>query len=278
MKLLEHLDSNNLMLINIIYHRGTKGTEYNDYLDIIYKNLKTGEKHLETIENPEIEIYFAKEDCRDYNYNLSFIEMENAVMHRCKFKDLAFYIAKEAGPEYVNYVKNAIQTKNRGAINNIHKYRYVFGSDYDIENWYRIQWFLHNNNDKEKKITKQYLDIEVDSIEIEGFPTGGNCPINAVTIVDEEDMTAHVFLLRNEKNPLIQEFEDTIDEFIEELHEDFDEVYGEIDYRFYMYDDERELIIDLFKLINTLKRDFLMIWNMGRFVAPYNSDVISKSL
>lgn len=35
-----------------------------------------------------------------------------------------------------------------------------------------------------------------------------------------------------------------------------------------MYDDEMDLVRDMFKLINTMKRDFLMIWNMG-FDLPY---------
>ena len=269
MKFLPHRDKEETMLVNIIYHNGSRETDYNDYLDIVYKDLRTGEKFVETIENPEIEIYFTKEQFRNYDYNKAFLELEEAEMHTCRYKDLPFYIAKQAGEKYVNYIKSCIQNKNRSAINNIHKYIYVFGSDYDIENWYRIQWVLHNDNDKKKPITKQFADIEVDSIDIEGFPRDGECPINAVTIVDEDSMTSYTFLLRNEKNPQIQQFEDSIDEFVEELHAEFDETYGYIDYRFYMYDDEREMLKDVFKLINMLKRDFLLIWNGMGFDIPY---------
>ena len=46
MRILEHLDKDNLMLVNIIYHNPKKQTDYIDYLDIIYKDLKTGEKKL----------------------------------------------------------------------------------------------------------------------------------------------------------------------------------------------------------------------------------------
>lgn len=268
MEFLEHLDKNNIMLVNTIYHNGNKGTEWKDYLDIIYKDLKTGEKHLETLECPEMEIYFTKEEARDYDFNKTFIELEDTEAHVAKYKDLPFYIAKQAGPDYLNFVKDKIQTRDRGAINNVHKYKYVFGSDYDIENWYRIQWYLTKHNEKEKPLTKQFLDIEVDSIDTEGFPGDGECPINAVTIVDEEDLVSYTFLLRNDKNPQIEEFENSIEEFEADLHEAFDETYGEIDYKFYMYDEEDKLIIDMFKLINTLKRDFILIWNMG-FDIPY---------
>lgn len=268
MKILDHLDSENIMLVNLIYHSPKKDYDYKDYLDIIYKDLRTGEKKLHTIEEPEIEIYFAKEEARDYDYNKSFIEFKDVEMHRCKYKDLPFYIAKVAGQEYVNYIKNAIQTNNSSKIKNIHKYKYVFGSDYDIENWYKIQWFLNNHNDKEKPLTKMFLDIEVDSIDIEGFPSDGDCPINAVTIVDEESMTSFTFLLRNERNTQIKQFENNVDEVVQEMNDMFEESYGKIEYRFYMYDDERDMLVDVFKLINTLKRDFLLVWNMS-FDIPY---------
>jgi DNA polymerase elongation subunit (family B) len=268
MRILEHLDKENIMLVNTVYHNGSKATEYKDHLDIIYKDLKTGEKKLATIETPEVEIYFAKEHAINNKFNRTFIEIENTEMHVCKYKDLAYYIAKQAGPDYVQFYHEKLKTRNRGAVQNLHKYKNVFGSDYDIENWYRIQWFLNNHNDKPKPLTKQYLDIEVDSIDIEGFPKDGDCPINAVTIVDEEDLVSYTFLLRNEKNPQIQEFEDTIEDFVKELHEAFDETYGDIEYKFYMYDDERDLIRDMFKLINTLKRDFILIWNMA-FDIPF---------
>lgn len=268
MDALKHLDKDNTMLVNVIHHRATKDTNWKDYLDIIYKDLRTKEKKVITIDSPEMDIYFVKEEARDFEYNKSFIELENLEQHTCKFKDLPFYIANQAGPEYMNFIKDAIQKRNRGTIPNIHKYRYVFGSDYDIENWYRIWWYLNMDNNKPKPLTKQFLDIEVDSIDVEGFPKPGECEINAVTIVDENDLTSFTFLMRNDKNPLIQEFEENIDDFVKDLHEAFDDTYGELEYRIYMYDDERELIKDMFKLINTMKRDFLLIWNMG-FDIPY---------
>lgn len=264
MKFLGDIGNKNLMLINTLYHRATKENDYCDFMDIIYKDLDTDSKHLVTIKNPQMEIFFAREEARNYTHNRNFIEIPNAYSKIVPYKSLEMEIAKEAGDNYVKMIQECRRNRNMSAIRNIHKYRYVFASDYDIENWYKIQWMLEYENNKPKKITKQYLDIEVDSIDTEGFPKDGECPINAVTIVDEESMTSYTFLLRNEKNPQIEEFEKGIDSFIEELHEAFDETYGRLEYKFYMYDEYNEigLIKDMFKLINTLKRDFLMIWNM----------------
>lgn len=264
-----NIDIENTMLINIIYHNKKKENDYNDYLDIITKDLITGEKFLTTIENPQIDIYFTKEEYRNYDYNKIFIELDKTERHRVNYQSITNYIAAMAGPNYQKYIKNSIETKNYARINNIHKYKYVFGSDINIENFYRIQWVLNYDNDKPKPVTKMFLDIEVDIIDIDGFPKDGEAPINAVTLVDEFTRQVFTFLLDNPNNPQIQEFKDDIEEFIEELHNDFEEFYGKLKYNIFMYNDESQMLIDVFKLINTLKRDFLMIWNGTRFDIPY---------
>lgn len=261
MKFLPHRKKEDTMFINAIYHNKKLGGG-TDYLEIVYKDLNTGEKFVESIPNPEIDIYFAKEEYRDYNYNKAFMELDKTEMHTTKYNGLPFYIANQAGPQHQNFMEQCKQTGDWGRLNEIHKYQYVFGSDYEIETWVKIQWLLHNDNDRKKPITKQFLDIEADTIDFEGFSKNGECPINAVTIVDEETLEVHTFLLRNNANPLIREFEDTIDKFTESLHDAFDETYGCLNYMIYMYDDELEMLRNIFRLINTLKRDFLLIWNM----------------
>ena len=262
MKFLDpRVDKNDVMLCDILYQHGNRDTDYIDYLDIIYKNIKTGEKILKTIEKPQMELYFTKDEYRDYDYNKSFIEIDKCDKHTCDYKSLPWYIAKQAGEKYVSQLKTYMETGRYREINKIHAYPYVFGSDIPIDTFYRVNWLLEYDNEEMKPLTKQFLDIEVDSIDIEGFPRDGECPINAITIVDDTNMACYTFLLNNPNNPQIKEFVDNIDDFIDELHQDFDESYGVLDYQIFMYDDERDLIQSTFRLINTLKRDFLLIWN-----------------
>ena len=51
------INKENIMLIDILYHGANKRNDYTDALDIIYKDIDTGKKHLKTIEEPEIDIY-----------------------------------------------------------------------------------------------------------------------------------------------------------------------------------------------------------------------------
>lgn len=262
-----HKDS--LMLLDVIYHRANKDNDRVDCIDIIYKDLKTNEKHLKSIKNPEMEIYFLKDEYRNYTYNKTHMEIEKCEKHTCQYKSLPWYIAKQAGQDYVNELKRMIEMKQYRDLNRIQSYPYVFGSDMPIDTYYRIMWKLNYDNELNKPLTKTFLDIEVDIIDHVGVPTKGECPINAVTIVDEESKSVFTLLLNNPDNPLIKEFMDDISNFDKELHEMFDESYGYLQYRIFMYDDEKELIKNIFRLLNSLKRDYCLIYNGMGFDLPY---------
>ena len=143
------------------------------------------------------------------------------------------------------------------------------------------------------------MDIETDSLEVRGFPDAEVCPIDLVTVIDDVEKISYTFALvgrecvekdisafhgndidkkieremhRRElyKSRLKQEkeFIDDIEGVKKELHEMFDETYGIKDYKFYFYEDEATMLIRLFSLINTIKRDVILIWNMS-FDIPY---------
>ena len=247
----------------MLYHPPRKENDREDTLDIIYKTISTGEKHIKSIKIPQIEIYFVKEQYRNYTHNKTFMEISKCDKHTCEYRKLTRYIAENAGPDYVNEYKRMLESGQYRDIQKFHTYPYVFGSDIGIETFYRVNWLMEYDNDKPKRLTKIYLDIEVDTIDIVGFCRDGECPINAVTIVDEITMTSYTFLLDNDKNEQIEEFKHNIGPLVDELHEMFDDSYGVLDYKIFMYDNEKEMLISIFKLINMLKRDVCLIWNMG---------------
>ena len=270
----KYTKTENLMLINMLYNKKRNKKE-DDSIDIIYKDLSTGKKYLEHIKNPPMEIFFTKPEYRTYDYGKYVMPLEQVEPFKTTTNRVLFDIANNAGGAYAEYLRNCVLTKNRNALKNLHKYKYVMASDYDPEAYYRIQWGLEYNNDKIKKITKLYSDIEVDGIGIEGFVDGGIAPINAIALIDEESKTCYSFLLRNEKNPLISEFEENIEEVKKECDELFTEFYGKWEYKILMYDekDEIKMIRDYFSLVHALKRDFIMFWNM-KFDANYFIDRI----
>lgn len=253
----------NIKLNDVMYHRGNRENDYTDALDIIFTDVRNGQKYLRTIEKPEIDIYFVKKELQDFDYNKNYIPIKDTYMKRVRYKNVIYEIAKEAGSDYQNFLKECDQSGNYNRKKNIHfYYKYVFGSDLEIEPLYRIYWQLQYNNDKSYNPSLLFSDIEVDIKDIKGFPKNGNCPIILDSIFDRETKTMYTLCLRNKDNPLIQEFEDNIDDFVTDLHKDFDESYGsDLQYKILMYDKEEDLIRDIFNIINTLKRDYCLWWN-----------------
>ena len=134
MKFLKNkVDEKNIMLTNMIYHRPSKDQNWNDSLDIVYKNVKTEKKYVEHITNPEMICYLVKPEFRNYDYNKEYIELDKTTAYKVPYKNIPAWIAKQAGPEFVNQMRYWIDSGNRGAINNFHKWRYVFGTDIDIK-------------------------------------------------------------------------------------------------------------------------------------------------
>ena len=110
------------------------------------------------------------------------------------------------------------------------------------------------------------------------FPEMGECPINAVSYI--YNGTVHSFLLRDSNNPLIEEFEKSINaDLFQELHQFVINAVGgikkaekyhidQLSYEFSFFDEEIALIQNLFMLINKQEPDFLLAWNMA-FDIPY---------
>ncbi|MDD3172124.1 MAG: DNA polymerase domain-containing protein [Herbinix sp.] len=263
MKFLGNIDTSNKSLLSTIYH------DRDDALDIVLKDNDSNKKYLYTVVKPKMEIYIVKPEFRDYQHNKIYIETDKCDKYLLQYKNMPFDIPKILGGEYLDLLDEFKRTRDFSLLKTFNKSPYLFGTDYDIENWYRVQWRLEYENMKQKRLTRAFLDIEVDGIDFEGVPTRGVCPINAVTLIDQETNVSYTLLLENDKNPLIEEFKNNLDDFDRELHESFDKVYGsDIEYRISFFEDERDLIKTLCKLINTINRDFLMIWNIA-YDLPY---------
>lgn len=273
----KHTKTEDLMLVNVLYNYASPETEWKDSIDIIYKDLSNGMKYVEHIEEPEMDIYMTKPEYRNYDYNKFVLPLDQVEKVRVTCKGVTKDIAKMAGGKYAQFYRQCQETRNRRATKNLHKYRYVMASDYDPESYYRIHWGIEYSNDTQKKITKLYSDIEVDGINHPGFVTGGVAPINAIALLDEKTKKCYSFLLRNDKNPQIAELENNIDDLKKECKELFEDFYGEWDYNFLFYDEKDEIVMlkDYFRLIHSLKRDFLLFWNMN-YDANYFMDRIKE--
>lgn len=269
----------NITIMNTLFWRGVDGNKLRDYLSLVYKDYDTGLKYVEEIVDPDYEYYMANPDSR-VDYNRLFIPESEATAIIVPYKDLEKDIAKRVGLKDYFYenVKNGNRSENR----KLHLHYDVFNSDMNIEDHY-MHRFSRTYKNEAGAITKAFFDIESDTISMLGdFPEPGECPINAISLILQEQKHIYVFLLRKKSNPQIAEFEEQVKSgaIYNELNEFIIQAVGGpkiaekykvgFNYSFLFYDEEDEinLIKDLFNAINAFKPDFALAWNMG-FDLPY---------
>lgn len=279
------INKDNAMLLDIQYAKANKKEKTPDYLYIIWKNLDSGEKHLQIVPEPMMEIYFEKPEYRNHKYNKNYAKLEEVDKKVVKYKDIIYAIVDDMGDIGKQKLQNYFNTGNYQGLKEFYIYPYVYGADYDIRVWYRYKWLEEFDNDRTKEITKGFLDIEVDTLEAIGMPNPVFNPIDLVTVIDSSTKTSYTFALvgvecpdnnADEKKKLMYEhrlqeqdyYSSHVDELEYEAHKMFDENYPGMEYKFYFYKDERKLLVHLFQLINKLKLDFIQIWNIS-FDIPY---------
>ena len=269
-----------ITIVNTAYHFPVKqedGKYSKDNLMIVFRDNTTGKKDHTIIEKPDYEFYMANDDVL-IPHHLQTIEEDKVHKVVAPYCELEKTIAQLTGNEEF-YWEN-IRMGNRNANKQLHFLKNVFASRFNIEDHYRFR-FAQEYKNNIFNIKKAYFDIEADTIDMMGdFPEMGECPINALSYINDSDNSINVFLLRNEKNPLIAEFEKEVasgkihrelQEFIiNHVSPKLAEQYGMTNFKiaFYFYDEEIRLIQDFFLLVNKQEPDFLIAWNMA-FDIPY---------
>ena len=281
MLLKNYPEGSDVTILNNFYCYPKKNEETGKWdkgsMTIVYKDNITGKKYNECIEDPDYEYYVSD---TQLGYHPLFIEESKVRKVSTPFTQLEKSIATET--DNLNFYLENINQGNRKANKLLHTVNEVFNSDMNIEDHYRFRFDKAYQN-KPFTVTKAFFDIEADTINMKGdFPEPGECPINAITIICQEQKKFYTFLLRNDKNPQIAEFEKNINENLFEKIKTLvrDTVGGwkkevkygldKFDYQFLFYDEDKELdlIRDLFRLINTYQPDFVLAWNMA-FDIPY---------
>ena len=288
-------EKDSAMLCDIMYMSPDKAQGTCDKLYTIWKDLDTGDKHLIVTDEPSMDIFFTKPEYRTHDYNKNYEHIDKVDKVRVKYRDIPFVVANEMGNKGMDLLSQIKSTKNYARLREVHLHPYAYGTDFDVRAWYRMQWKERYDNDRTKVIDKGYLDIEADGLTHTGMVTPQTCPINAVTLINDKTRESFTFLLmtptefslniknKTEKDIRYEQYInslydkqredqqymiDHMSEFVQELHDLFDETYGWIDYNIMFYNDERKMLVHMWQLINIWKLDMIGIWNMP-FDIPY---------
>lgn len=284
------IEGRNPTLINVTYIRPTKDNGQREVFEVIYKT-EDGLVH-KSEEPPLADIYFVKPEFRDYNYNKPQERMERMEKVRVPISKIRHTIAEAMGDEGEALIKRAFQERNYKLLDQLYRWPYCYGCDFQPEYYFMKNWYEKYELGR-PRLSKSFLDIETDlmdyTLDMDNIPSTAYSPVNLITIILEETKECYTFALKpyvpSKSGRTAQEYEERyrmyekqladhnylmshMSEFIADLHDSFDGTYGHLDYHIREYEEEIELIADVFRLINTRKPNFCMIWNM-RFDIQY---------
>ena len=207
----EFPEGSDLTIMNTYYnfpvYQEDKGKVCDDFICLVYKDNRTGQKGYKIITQPEYTYYKAKEGL-NLDYNRLFIERDKVEPITVKFKDLEKSIAEQTNN--IEFYKQNVVNRDKSSNRKLHTEPSIFFSDSNIEDHYRFKFAqLYTNNIE--KIHKGFFDIEVDGKFAAGdFVEMGECDINCVSFMDERSDKVYTFILRNPNNPLIEKFENKV--------------------------------------------------------------------
>lgn len=266
-------EDEDVLLLNTQYIPPMKDEKTGKFSDsilyLVYRDNKTGEKKLRTIKNPVSTTFITKPEYRSsFRTQRDYLHDYEVDEYHVPYNSLTRFIKNkliEDGKdiEYVNVCNEAPKE--------IFKWRHSYFADYNICDYAMISYVLSNSINK-TDITAAFLDIESDVYGKTSSEMDESCPINAVSVVipfnEKGKKFKHpkvfTFLLRNHIRYKDQEyFENHLDKFIEECHQEFDKKYHSPEFIIRVYDDEVKLLVNLFAVLHKLSPDFILIWNMG---------------
>jgi len=262
---------NNVPIIPLYfrYHRANFDEKFSGAIDIVFKEVSTGIKYVETIEDPVYEVYIVKDQYKDqYTFMHDYIPKAHTYPLKVHYSRRNFEIAKAMGIDKTEV-----------------KYSpHVYGYDIALDVFYNTQFLLEYPYDGVKDISVGFTDIESDIIKILKFPQPGEPPTTVVTYIDGQRKVSYTIISKEtaitlddmERNPELKRlqeeylrqsayFENHLDEFIAECHQRFDKSFPGIEYNVIICDTEIEMETTLFNIIHACDNDFLFIWN-----SPYD--------
>lgn len=267
----------NITIMNAYYERPKKredGKRDTDHVTIVFKDNETGKKHFHVITTPKFRYYLKKPEFSvglDYNAEWADIKEVDPVV--CNYNSLALDVATRLGFKD-QYFANIRAGEYR--LNDVYlSHPRVFSVDMNILNFVRSEFAVAYKNPV-CPIDVAYYDIENDIRDcVSGKNLIGECPINMISIMYDKTHTVYSFVLRDKRNPQIQELEDSIKANFKASEKEaigfLAKVHGEEKAKKYhlkdlklsvgFFDDELSLIVTFFNVMKELSPDFAIAFN-----------------
>jgi len=250
-----------------------------DSLLLIYRD-ENGKKQTQFIDRAEVPFYIIKDKQSPEAMSPPMFIEADKVEKVTTYSDI-LYRELAVKTDSLYYFDRVITTWGAGSSNmkNLFKHNWLYDTDMDFADRYIARFHEEFRPDENYKLHKCYFDIEVDimpdgwkkdskgNIGFMGFPDEemAPVPVNIITLFDEKAMDVHTFVVRNQSNTSILEFEKDVSGFktyIKEKLSTEDDVDLN-DANIYFFNSEEEAIEAFFEKIHNIDPDFALAWNQG---------------
>ena len=272
---------------------------------ILWYRDEEGKKRTLFYDRPVVPYYIIKDkNSPEAAYSPLYVHEDNLEKHEIYsdmlYRDIA--IQTNCLPYYDKLLAN--KGNNCYEMKNLFRHPWVYDADMDLQDRKIADFYEDFEPDKNYKLHKCYFDIEVDlapdgitpdkngNYGYIGFPDEEEapCPINIVTLIDGKASKIHSFIVRNPKNVSLQEFEEHVEEYKNDVWNKIqtDDKTPIVDFIVQFYNKEENAIEAFFQKLHEVDPDYLQAWNecfdaitmMRRLEYLYrrNPDIKSKGI
>ncbi|MDE7105135.1 MAG: hypothetical protein K2O36_04565, partial [Ruminococcus sp.] len=280
------------MLFDVRYVR-----KPSEEFEVVYYDAITNRLEVK-YEKPIIDIWFLKPECRTNQYQIAQARLDDCYPVYCKPSQVAAVIAQEIGGEWGELYENIKSDYSMYDVKRkMCECPWVFKADFKEDVYFRLRWInQYGKNFDISRVTKAYLDIEVDVLDRSVDPqnyTSAPQPINAVSLILEEQQICALFVLgprpkqqldrkfhslleRQQKayNWLVNHQEEFIRKIIEEDKDNKQYLDGfEVRLHIFPFEEEIYMIKLIFDYINKYRPWFALSWN-----APFDDNYLMNRI
>lgn len=282
------------ILFDVRYHRKP------ECFEVVYLNPITNQLEVQ-YEDPIVDIWFLKKELRnlrEYRYQVSQIEMDNAYPVLCKVSHIPKVIADEIGGDWGKWYQDNKESLQMFELKkHLCECPWVFKADFLPDVYFRLRWMKQYGDQIDvSKVTTGFLDIEVDVIDrtlVMGDYENAPQPINAISLILPHVKICALFvlgprpksLLDHKYHPLLEKQMGAYQwltthqcEFIQKVQtydDDNIEYLKGYDIRLHIFDfhDEINMIKMVFDYINKYRPMFVESWN-----APFDDNYLMNRI
>lgn len=251
-----------ISIINSFYERGPYGKNE----DKLMLSMKLADGKTNTVVYDRPAFHYYKSDGLKRHYQR--VLLKDLTKIECQYCKLDQSVAEQL--DRVDYLKMARVNKVMSEAKDVlHKDFNIHGTQHQVEDFYREQLKLKVEPQSVDSVDCMYFDIEVDSINLNGFPNEmeAKAPIYANTMIHNRIAYVDLLFYPNvEECYMLRHDKSTMDDFKAKIMKKEGEYIDEVIIKFYDY--ELNLIKNMFDLIHRLKPDFVVGWNSNHFDVP----------